>query len=76
MLAARYLGAAEQVAPLTTRRRLARPVVKPRPVRVSLSRAACVGLLTLAVLCLFLVAYRNTALTQIGYETGRTVNWR
>jgi cell division protein FtsL len=71
MLAARYLGAAEQVAPPITRRRRTKPVVKAQPARVSLSRAACVGLLTLAVLCTFLVAYRNTALTQIGYETAR-----
>ena len=70
MLAPKYAPVQERVTVQPARRRRRAVVASPVPRRASLpiSRRACVGMLVLIALCSALVAYRHTALTQMGYQ--------
>lgn len=66
MLAARELAVAQ--LPTAHRERRRAQSRAPRPQAAKLSRTACFTLLVVAVLCAFMVAYRHTSLTQLGYK--------
>ena len=70
MLAPKYAPVHERMTVRPARRQRCDAVARPMPRRasLSLSRRACVGMLALIALCSALVAYRHTALIQMGYQ--------